>query len=248
MNSDQLSGIIDRILFCNKETGFSVFILHNKKTEPITVTGDFANIQAGQEIHLQGSWNFHAKFGKQFQTNSYTTALPTSTLGIKKYLSSGFIKGIGKVYAEKIVNHLGQDTLKVIDQDPDKLLEVPGLGKKRVERIKNSWIDQKYIAKIMVFLQEKGASANFAIKIYKKYGHDSIAKLSQDPYKLTDDVWGIGFKIADKIAQNLGFATGSIQRVQAGILFTLKQESNNGHVYQEVANLKAFKLATSWYT
>ncbi len=238
MNSDQLSGIIDRILFCNKETGFSVFILHNKKTEPITVTGDFANIQAGQEIHLQGSWSFHAKFGKQFQTNSYTTAMPTSTLGIKKYLSSGFIKGIGKVYAEKIVNHLGQETLKVIDEDPDKLLEVPGLGKKRVERIKNSWIDQKYIAKIMVFLQEKGASANFAIKIYKKYGHDSIAKLSQDPYKLTDDVWGIGFKIADKIAQNLGFATGSIQRVQAGILFTLKQESNNGHVYQEVANLK----------
>ena len=238
MNSDQLSGIIDRILFSNTETGFSVFILHAKKIEPVTVTGSFANIQAGQEIHLQGSWGFHAKFGKQFQTSSYTTALPTSILGIKKYLSSGFIKGIGKAYAEKIVNHFGQETLTIIDQDPDTLLEVPGLGKKRVERIKNSWTDQKYIAKIMVFLQEKGASANFATKIYKKYGHDSIAKLSQDPYKLTDDVWGVGFKIADKIAQNLGFTTGSIQRVQAGIIFTLKQESNNGHVYQEVVNLK----------
>lgn len=244
MNTDQLSGIIDRILFCNKETGFSVFILHCKKLDPTTVTGAFANIQAGQEIHLQGSWGFHAKFGKQFQATTYTTTLPTSIVGIQKYLGSGFIKGIGKVYAEKIVQRFGEQTLTIIDQNPDHLLSVPGLGQKRVERIKQSWVDQKYIAKIMVFLQEKGASATYATKIYKKYGHDSIAKLSQDPYRLTDDIWGIGFKTADKIAQNMGFATGSVQRVQAGILFTLKQESNNGHVYQQVdqAKEKTFQL------
>lgn len=238
MNTDQISGIIDKILFCNKETGFCVFIVHSKKLEPTTVTGSFCNIQAGQEIHLQGNWGFHAKFGKQFQATSFTTALPTSILGIQKYLSSGFIKGIGKVYAEKIVQKFGEQTLTIIDQDPDNLLSVPGLGQKRIERIKQSWVDQKYIAKIMVFLQEKGASATYATKIYKRYGHDAIAKLSQDPYRLTDDVWGIGFKIADKIAQNMGFATGSVQRVQAGILFMLKQESNHGNVYQFVDQLK----------
>ncbi len=238
MNTDQIFGIIDRILFANKETGFSVFIVHSKKLEPTTVTGAFANIQAGQEIHLQGSWGFHPKFGKQFQATSFTTTLPTSILGIQKYLSSGFIKGIGKVYAEKIVQKFGEQTLTIIDQNPDDLLLVPGLGQKRVERIKQSWIDQKYIAKIMVFLQEKGASATYATKIYKRYGHDAIAKLSQDPYRLTDDIWGIGFKTADKIAQNMGFATGSVQRVQAGILFLLKQESNHGHVYQKVDETK----------
>lgn len=238
MNKDQLSGVIDRFLFQNSETGFSIFILQSKKQDDATVTGNFANIQVGQEIHLEGSWNFHAKFGKQFQTTTYTTSLPTSIVGIKKYLGSGFIKGIGKVYAEKIVDHFGSDTLTVIDVTPDRLFEISGVGKKRVEQIKQSWVDQKYVAKIMVFLQEKGVTSAYAAKIYKKYGHEAIAKLTQDPYRLTDDIWGIGFKIADKIAQNMGFAPGSPQRIQAGISFCLKQESNNGHVYQEIENLK----------
>ncbi|MCX5923988.1 MAG: ATP-dependent RecD-like DNA helicase [Candidatus Dependentiae bacterium] len=244
MNNDQLSGIIDRFLFQNSETGFSIFILQSKKQENATVTGTFASVQVGQEIHLEGSWNFHAKFGKQFQATTYTTALPTSIVGIKKYLGSGFIKGIGKVYAEKIVEHFGADTLTVIDVTPDRLFEISGVGKKRIEQIKQSWVDQKYVAKIMVFLQEKGVTSAYAAKIYKKYGHDAIAKLTQDPYRLTDDIWGIGFKIADKIAQNMGFALGSVQRIQAGISFTLKQESSNGHVYQEIETLKekAFQL------
>ncbi|HSW75552.1 MAG TPA: ATP-dependent RecD-like DNA helicase [Candidatus Saccharimonadales bacterium] len=238
MNKDQLSGVIDRFLFQNSETGFSIFILSCKKQDNTTVTGNFANIQIGQEIHLEGSWNFHAKFGKQFQASTYTTSLPTSIVGIKKYLGSGFIKGIGKVYAEKIVQYFGADTLTIIDTTPDRLFEISGVGKKRVEQIKQSWIDQKYIAKIMVFLQEKGVTSTYAAKIYKKYGHDAIVKLTQDPYRLTDDIWGIGFKTADKIAQNMGFAPGSVQRIQAGISFSLKQESNNGHVYQEIENLK----------
>lgn len=238
MNKDQLSGIIDRFLFANTETGYSVFVLSTKAKEKTTVTGTFSNIQAGQEIHLEGQWNFHAKFGKQFVADSYTTTLPTSTVGIKKYLGSGFIKGIGKVYAEKIVDHFGSQTLTIIDDTPDRLLEVEGIGKKRVDQIKQSWTDQKFIAKIMVFLQEKGVTPTYATKIYKKYGQEAIALLTQNPYRLTDDIWGIGFKIADGIAQNMGFATGSVQRIQAGILFQLSQESNNGHVYQEVTELK----------
>ena len=238
MNTEQLSGIIDKFVFQNTQTGFSVFILHAKKQEKTTVTGVFANIQAGQEIHLEGSWAFHAKFGKQFQATSYTTALPTSVLGIKKYLGSGFIKGIGKVYAEKIVALFKEETLTIIDQNPDRLREVDGIGIKRIDKIKQSWCDQKFIAKIMVFLQEKGVTSTYATKIYKKYGQEAIAKLSENPYRLTQDIWGIGFKTADSIAQNMGFATGSVQRIQAGILYTLQQESNNGHVYQEVTNLK----------
>ena len=164
--------------------------------------------------------------------------MPTSALGIKKYLSSGFIKGIGKVYAEKIVDSFGSSTLDIIDKYPDRLLEVDGIGKKRVQEIKKSWTDQKFIAKIMVFLQEKGVSSTFATKIYKKYGNESIALLTENPYRLTDDIWGIGFSMADKIAQNMGFATGSVERFQAGILYILKEEMNCGNVYQEVNELK----------
>jgi exodeoxyribonuclease V alpha subunit len=238
MNHDQITGIIDRILFQNSETGFSVFIINSKKNDPVTVTGNFVGIQAGQEIHIQGSWAFHPKFGKQLQATSYSTALPTSLVGIKKYLSSGFIKGIGPVYAQRIVEVFKEETLNIIDKEPDRLFHIEGIGKKRVEQIITSWGDQKYIAKIMVFLQEKGVSSAFATKIYKKYGHEAIAKLTQNPYRLTEDVWGIGFKTADKIAQNMGFATGSSERIQAGILYTLKQENNNGHCYQEIQELK----------
>lgn len=238
MNNEQLFGVIERFIFRNEETGFSVLVLTTKSKSKTTVTGTFVNVQAGQEIHLEGTWNFHAKFGKQFLANSYTTSLPTSTLGIRKYLGSGFIKGIGKVYAEKIVNHFGADTLNIIDESPERLQEVEGIGKKRVGEIKVSWTDQKFIAKIMVFLQEKGVTSTYATKIYKKYGNDAIALLTQNPYRLTDDIWGIGFSTADKIAQNMGFATGSVQRFQAGIVYTLSQESSNGHVYQEVAELK----------
>lgn len=242
--NEQLSGVIDKFLFSNEETGFSVFILITKNKEKTTVTGTFANVQPGQEIHLEGSWNFHQKFGKQFIATSYTTSLPTSLLGIKKYLGSGFIKGIGKVYAEKIVQHFKEQTLIIIDQNPDRLREVEGIGIKRISQIKQSWTDQKFIAKIMVFLQEKGVTSTYATKIYKKYGHNAIALLTENPYRLTDDIWGIGFAMADKIAQNMGFATGSVQRFQAGIIFTLSQESNNGHVYQNVIDLKqkAFQL------
>lgn len=238
MNNEQLSGVIDKFLFSNEETGYSVFILTSKNKDKTTVTGTFVNIQAGQEIHLEGSWSFHAKFGKQFIATSYTTSLPTSLLGIKKYLGSGFIKGIGKVYAEKITEQFKEKTLLIIDEYPDRLKEVDGIGIKRINQIKQSWTDQKFIAKIMVFLQEKGVTSTYATKIYKRYGNNAITLLTENPYRLTDDIWGIGFSTADKIAQNMGFPTGSVQRFQAGLLYTLSQESNHGNVYQNVIDLK----------
>lgn len=236
---DELSGTVDHFIYQNEENGFSVMIIKDRKNDKVTVTGNFINIHAGQNLHMQGTWVYHPKFGKQFKSESYYSKLPDNIVGLKKYLSSGLIKGIGKVYAEKIVNHFKSDTLAIINESPERLHEIPGIGKKRVETIIDSWQNQKYIAEIMVFLQDKGATTAYATKIYKKYGHNSIAMLTENPYRLTQDIWGIGFKTADIIAQNLGFEPSSVKRVKAGILFNLQEAAKNGHLYQELATLKA---------
>ncbi|MGZ6250883.1 MAG: SF1B family DNA helicase RecD2 [Candidatus Chromulinivorax sp.] len=235
---DEIFGIVHRFVFQNEETGFSVLLLKTKEKLPVTVTGNFVNIYEGQELFVKGSWIFNQKFGKQFQATSYYSQLPNNISGLKKYLSSGFIKGIGKTYAEKIVDHFGRNTLIIIDTAPEQLLKVPGIGEKRVELIKQSWQDQKYIAEIMVFLQDKGISATYAAKIYKKYKEQSIILITQDPYRLIYDIWGIGFKIADAIAQKLGFEAASIKRIKAGILFGLHEATKQGHLYQELNAIK----------
>lgn len=244
MNEDEIFGIVDRFVFQNEETGFSVLLIKTKEKLPVTVTGNFVNIHEGQEIYLKGHWVFNQKFGKQFQATSYYSKLPNNILGLKKYLASGLIKGIGKVYAEKIVDHFGKDTLNIIDTMPHRLSEVDGIGQKRVAQITQSWADQKYIAEIMIFLQDKGVTATYATKIYKKYRENSIAYLTQDPYRLIYDIWGIGFKTADMIAQKLGFEAASVKRVKAGILFQLHEATKQGHLYQELSDIKnsAFHL------
>lgn len=238
MNEDEIFGIVDRFVFQNQETGFSVLLLKTKEKLLVTVTGSFVNIHEGQEIYLKGSWIYNQKFGKQFQASSYLSKLPNNIAGLKKYLASGLIKGIGKVYAEKIVDHFKEKTLIIIDTMPHRLSEVEGIGQKRVEQITQSWADQKYIAEIMIFLQDKGVTATYAAKIYKKYKENSIAFLTEDPYRLIYDIWGIGFKTADMIAQKLGFEPASVKRVKAGILFQLHEATKQGHLYQELSNLK----------
>lgn len=238
MNEDEIFGIVDRFIFQNEETGFSVILIKTKEKLPVTVTGNFVNIHEGQEIYLKGAWIFNQKFGKQLQATSYYSKLPDNILGLKKYLASGFIKGIGKVYAEKIVDYFGKNTLTVIDTTPHRLSEVEGIGQKRVEQIIQSWSDQKYIAEIMIFLQEKGVTAAHATKIYKKYKEHAISLLTQDPYRLIYDIWGISFKTADMIAQKLGFEPSSTKRIKAGILFQLHEATKQGHLYQELNQLK----------
>jgi len=244
MNEEEIFGVIERFVYQNQETGFSVLILKTKEKLPVTVTGNFVNIHDGQEIYLQGAWIYNQKFGKQFQTTSYYSKLPSNISGLKKYLASGLIKGIGPVYADKIVDHFKEQTLIIIDTMPHRLSEIAGIGKKRIEQIAQSWGDQKYIAQIMIFLQEKGVTTNYATKIYKKYKDKSIDLLTEDPYRLIYDIWGIGFKTADMIAQNLGFELASVKRVKAGILFNLHEATKQGHLYQELNNLKncTFKL------
>ncbi len=240
---DELTGTVDRFLFQNSDNGYGVFILQLSQKTSVTVQGIALNVQPGQQLHVTGTWVFHPKFGKQFNAQKCTTQLPSTVVGLKKYLASGMIKGIGPTYAERLVNHFGQKVLEIIDKQPERLREVPGIGTKKVDAIIKAWGDQKSISSIMVFLQEKNISPTYALKIYKEYGMQAIAVVQENPYRLADDIWGIGFKIADQIAANLGLAKNSIKRIKSGILFAISAELNNGHLYVELSNLKS-KAAT----
>jgi exodeoxyribonuclease V alpha subunit len=234
---EELCGTIDRFLFQSPDSGYCVFILNHEKISTI-VTGYLPTAQPGQQVTLKGLWIMHTKFGKQFQAATCSSQLPTTTAGIQKYLGSGLIKGIGKVYAKKMVDFFGQEILEIIDKNPDMLKKIPGIGQKRIEQIKTAWEDQQEISNIMIFLQDKGISPVFATKIYKKYGQNSIAVLKENPYRLAEDIWGIGFKSADTVAQQLGFEKNSVKRIKASILFLITQATNNGHLYLELADLK----------
>ena len=235
--TEELKGNIEKFIFQSTDTGFCVFILKSK-SESITIRGYFPSLQIGQDVSLNGKWVEHPKFGRQFEAQSCIPIIPTSKLGLIKFLGSGLIKGIGKIYAEKIVAHFGENVIEIIENEPDRLSEVDGIGKKRIEQIVTSFGEHKHISRIMIFLQDKGISPAYATKIYKKYKHESIAVVQQNPYRLADEIWGIGFKIADQIAQNLGLSKESIERVKAGITFAITTEIGNGHLYVESEILK----------
>lgn len=237
-NEQELTGIVERIVFHNNENGFTIFILQTSRAKDATIKGYAPTLHAGEQVTVRGTWISHPKFGKQFEAQSCKIALPTSVQGVKKYLASGMIKGIGPVYAEKLVKVFGADVLEIIDKQPYRLHEVPGIGPKRVDRIITAWQDQKEISHIMVFLQEKNISPTYATKIYKKYGEHSISTLQENPYKLADDIWGIGFKVADQIAQNMGFAHDSLKRISSGLLYSLSTLVSSGNIYGELEQLK----------
>jgi len=236
--TEELTGTIDKFVFQSTENGFSVCIVQLAKKQTATVCGYMPNITAGQRITARGSWVMHPKFGKQFQATECSAVLPTSIVGIQKYLGSGLIKGIGPKYAEKLVGYFGTEVLEIIDTQPERLKEVPGIGPKRIETIITAWQDQREISRVMVFLQDKGISTAYATKIYKKYGQQSIAILQENPYRLADEIWGIGFKTADEIAQSMGIARDSVKRICSGMLFGIAQETQNGHLYVELEKLK----------
>lgn len=236
--SELLQGTVDHIIYHNKENGFAVFVLASKKQQKITVKGYIPSITPGEQIILQGSWVMHQKFGKQFDAQTCETQVPTSIIGLKKYLSSGLIKGIGPVYGEKLVNHFKEKVLEIIDTEPHRLHEVPGIGAKRIKKIITAWQDQKEISNIMIFLQSKGISTVYAVKIYKFYKENAIAIIQENPYRLAQDIWGIGFKTADTIAQKNGIAADSEKRIAAAIIHLIQTAGNDGHLYVELNQLK----------
>ncbi|XGW00384.1 MAG: ATP-dependent RecD-like DNA helicase [Leptolyngbya sp. BL-A-14] len=229
---ESLQGVVERLTYHSEESGYTVARLKAPRTsELVTITGNFANIQAGQTLQLQGTWKEHPKFGTQFQVTQYRETKPATITGIEKYLGSGLIKGVGPVTAKRIVAHFGLETLEIIEQQIERLTEVPGIAQKRVQLIQAAWVTQKAIKEVMLFLQSHGVSTTYAVKIYKQYGDAAIATVTHNPYQLATDVYGIGFVTADAIARNLGIAPGSEFRYRAGILHVLGEAAEEGHCF-----------------
>ncbi|MEU5687051.1 SF1B family DNA helicase RecD2 [Streptomyces venezuelae] len=228
-----LEGVLERITYANEETGYTVARVDTGRGsgDLLTVVGALLGAQAGESLRMHGRWGSHPQYGKQFTVENYTTVLPATIQGIRRYLGSGLIKGIGPVMADRITTHFGVDTLDIIETAPKRLVEVPGLGPKRTKMIAAAWEEQKAIKEVMVFLQGVGVSTSIAVRIYKKYADASISVVKNEPYRLAADVWGIGFLTADRIAQSVGIPHDSPERVKAGLQYALSQSTDQGNCY-----------------
>jgi exodeoxyribonuclease V alpha subunit len=234
----EVQGQIEKITYFNEENNYTVAKMRVQGREGlVTMVGTVPSVTPGEILRLKGRWSNHPRYGEQFMVLSYESVLPATVKGIERYLGSGMIKGIGPVMAKRLVASFGAETLSVIDLEPDRLSEVAGIGEKRIEMIRKAWEDQKEIRDVMIFLQGHGISPAFAVKIYKQYGRDSIQIVRDNPYRLAMDVFGIGFIIADRIAEKLGIPKDSRARIEAGILYVLHGLADDGHVYYPCGEL-----------
>jgi len=236
MAADTLNGSVERITYYNDETNYCVLRLRPAQLrlggeDLVTVVGTMPEVQPGESLRLDGEWTSHPRFGRQFRAETVTQVRPTTVEAIRRYLGSGLVKGIGPVTARRIVDHFELDTLDVLDRTPSRLLEVPSVGKHRAGLIAQAWVEQRQIKDVMLFLQGHGVSAGLAIKIYKAYGDQSIPLVSRDPYRLAKDIFGIGFRTADRIARDLGLPPDSPGRIAAGLAHTLNAATEEGHVF-----------------
>lgn len=232
MHRETLEGTVERVTFYSDETGYSVIKLQPQGRDYlVTVVGNLPEVNPGESLRLSGVWTTHPQHGRQFKAEDCQQILPATVEGIRKYLGSGLIKGVGPVIAERIVKKFGADTLPVIEEQPERLHEVLGIGPKRVAMIIRAWEDQKHIKDIMLFLQSHGVNTSLAVKIYKEYGDEAVSVVRTDPYRLARDIFGIGFKTADKIARQLGLPPDAPTRIEAGVAYALSQFADDGHVY-----------------
>ena len=235
---EKLRCTIEHIVYQNPDNGYSVMrVSEGMALECHTIVGIFQGVGIGMTIVVNGEWKNNPKFGRQFAVESWHEELPATVKGIEAYLSSGLIKGIGPKYAKRIVKAFGVDTFTILDYAPERLLEVDGIGKSRMEKIRKSWDENKTISDIMMFLQGHGISPAYAVRIYKQYGDASIDKVRENPYALADDVFGIGFKMADQIASSFGYEKTDLGRCKAGVVYTLGQMASEGHCYADRAQL-----------
>ena len=256
---DTLSGAVERITYYNPENGYTVLRLrpdtklanrfaHRRSSlnsEGLaTVVGNLPELSLGEHLRLQGQWDNHPKHGPQFKAEVCEQTLPATVAGIEGYLGSGMIKGIGPRFAERIVGRFKEETFQVIESTPERLLEVPGIGMDRMQKITSAWEEQKQVKEIMVFLHGHGVSTNLAVKIYKMYGDASLETVQKNPYQLERDIYGVGFKTADRIAQALGLPAEHSSRIEAGLVFALNEMINDGHVYapRELLAQRAIEL------
>ncbi|WP_269525663.1 SF1B family DNA helicase RecD2 [Coraliomargarita parva] len=228
--SQTITGVLERIIFYNEENAYCVAELSvTEGRQPVTVLGNLPGVQCGETLQLNGEWTRHAQHGDQFKVAAFKSQLPASVHGIRKYLGSGLIHGIGKSYARKIVDHFGADTLRVISEESGRLHEVPGIGKQRAKSIKAAWDEQSAVRDVMMFLQTYGVTPSQCLRLVKKYGNGAKRIIQDQPYRLAEDIERIGFKTADKLALNLGFPTNSKERVDAGILHSMQLLEDEGH-------------------
>jgi len=227
-----LRGTIERITYHNEENGYTVAqLLPEGQSGMVTIVGNMLGINVGESVALTGAWTAHAQYGRQFKAESVQTVLPATVAGIERYLGSGLIKGIGPVTAKRIVRKFGAETLTVIEQSPERLVEVLGVGRKRVDMIIRAWAEQQKIKEVMLFLQSHNVSTGLAVRIFKRYGDDAVDVVRNDPYRLAREVFGIGFLTADKIARELGIAHDAPERVAAGVVYELSQAADEGNTY-----------------
>ena len=236
----KLRCVVERITYQNAENGYSVMKVKVKGYDDlVTLVGNLLEVPAGSVLLCEGEWRVDKRYGQQFKCETWEEVMPATAYGIEKYLGSGLVKGIGPKFAKLIVGHFGTDTIEVIETDIERLYEVPGIGKKRVEKIRESWEKQKDIKNVMLFLQGFGVSTAYAAKIYRQYGKESIDKVKENPYRLADDIWGIGFKTADGIARKMGYEMNDERRLRSGLIYTLNQLADEGHCYAEEEQLTA---------
>ncbi|MGC9521740.1 MAG: SF1B family DNA helicase RecD2 [Anaerolineae bacterium] len=232
--AQMLEGTLERFTYQNEENGYTVArLVPQGRSYEVTVVGTLAGVNVGESLRLKGTWTTHPRYGRQFEVSSYTVELPATAEGIRKYLGSGLVKGVGPVTAKRIVDYFGLETLDVIEEEVRRLREIPGVGPKRAGQIAKAWETQKQIKDIMLFLQSHGVSSGLAVKIYKQYGDAAIQVVRTAPYQLARDIYGIGFKTADKIAMQMGMAVDAPERIQAGIRYALGTYSDEGHCYAD---------------
>lgn len=230
--------VVEHITYQKAENGYSIMKVNVKGYKDlVTIVGSLLDVPVGSVLLCDGDWKVDKKYGTQFIVQYYEEVMPATIYGIEKYLGSGLVKGIGPKFAKLIVGKFGLETIDIIESDIERLHEVAGIGKKRVELIRESWEKQKDIKDVMLFLQGYGVSTAFAAKIYREYNKESINKVKENPYRLADDIWGIGFKTADGIAAKMGYEKNDLRRCRSGLLYTLNQLSNEGHVYAEEEQL-----------
>jgi exodeoxyribonuclease V alpha subunit len=237
---EKLQGEVDRLVYNADETGYTICRLRVPgENDLATVVGSLPGIQPGERLMLEGRWVNHPKYGLQFQVSRYTSQVPATANAIKRYLSSNLVKGIGPVMAGRLVDRFGDDTLEVIENSPDRLTEVPGIGPRRVKSVQTAWEAQREVREVMLFLQGHGVSSAYATRIYRAYGQDSISVVKENPYRLAQDIRGIGFKTADRIAQDIGIPFDSPYRAQAALEHTLSELADEGHVFSPLEELVA---------
>jgi exodeoxyribonuclease V alpha subunit len=250
---DTLTGSLERITYYNPDNGYTVLRLRPDRARGVpglsrdglaTVVGNLPELNPGEHLSLKGRWSNHPKHGQQFSAEICEQTLPATVAGIRRYLGSGLVKGIGPRLAERIVAHFGPKTLEIIEDHPERLHEVPDIGPKRTRKIAQAWEEQRQVKDIMLFLHSHGVSTNLAVKIYKTYGNAALDTVQNNPYQLARDIYGVGFKTADKIAQDLGLASDHPARVEAGIIYALNAMTDEGHVFtpQDELTRKAVEL------